>query len=113
MMCRLSQDVDLTFLEGRTLKEIVGDEYQVRIIFDDQVEISLECDCEVNGTVFPLAKASDALVTMVGRKVKSSNHTGQGGVRIAFTSGGEVVFLDGNQEYESYNITWRSGTIVV
>jgi len=112
-MYGLSQDIDLTFLKGRTLEEVVGDEYQVRIIFDDHVKISLECDCEVNGAVLPLDSVSDALATMVGRVVKSSEHTGQGGVRITFTSGGEVVFLDGNHEYESYNITWKSGTIVV
>jgi len=109
----LSQDIDLTFLEGRTLKEVVGNEHQVRIIFDDHVEISLECDCEVDGTILPLSKIPEALATMVGKEVEYSDYTRQGGVRITFASGMEVVFLDGNEEYESYNITWESGTIVV
>lgn len=109
----LSTDVDLTFLNGRTLTSVHGDEYQVRLVFDDDVEASLECDCQVNGVLAPIGEVSDALASLVGKRVLAATHAGNGGVRLAFGPEDEVVLLDSSEEYESYTITSKSGTIVV
>ncbi|NVB41873.1 hypothetical protein G6O69_28835 [Pseudenhygromyxa sp. WMMC2535] len=109
----LSIDTDLAFLVGRNLQAIAGDDYQMRLVFDEGVEITLECDCEIDGTRTPLPAQAQALSPFVGCSIRSHEHGGDGSVRLVFDRLGELTLLDANKEFESYNISWKGGTIVV
>lgn len=112
-MHRLSTDTDLSFLVGRTFQEIAGDNYQVRLVFDEGVEIALECECEVDGVRTPLGAQEQVLSPFVGRSIRDFEHCGDGRVRLSFDPLGVLTLLDSGKEFESYNITWKGGTIVV
>jgi hypothetical protein len=109
----LSIDTDLNFLIGRTLEEVGGDDYQLSLVFNDDVRIATECDCDVNGAQLPLSEVAPALSPFVGHAIRTWEHAGHGGVRLFFDDGGVLTLLDANEDAESYNITWPGGTIVV
>lgn len=112
-MFGLSPEIDLAFLVGRSVREVHADAYQVRIVFDEGLEIAIECECEVDGAVLSLEDLGPALSSFVGRSVQKAEHRGSGSVLLTFDLGRSLALLDANEQYESYNITWKGGSIVV
>lgn len=112
-MYGLSTEIDLAFLVGHTLHEVHPGAYQVRMVFDRDLEIAIECECRVDGAMRSLDELAAALSPFVGRSVQQAEHRGNGSLQLAFELSGVLTLLDGNGQFESYNITWSGGSIVV
>lgn len=112
-MYGLSTEIDLAFLVGHTLREVHPGAYQVRMVFDRDLEIAIECECRVDGAMRSLEDLAAALSPFVGRSVKEAEHRGNGSLHLTFELGGALTLLDGNEQFESYNISWNGGSIVV
>jgi hypothetical protein len=118
-MYGLNKNIDLTFLKGRELIQIVIGIYQIIFHFDEEVKISAEAKFEhvskEESCVWrPEAPAlATSAVKLLGSTVQSVDWQEDGTLKLAFSNGDQLIVYDSSSEYESYAITCPGRTIVV
>jgi len=118
-MYGLPTNMDLSFLLGKELIQVCIGTFQSILRCGGGACSSLECEYRVfrmsgdgDGTSAPCSSA-DGLTAILGRKIVGVTNNGGGELAITFSNDSVLVIYDTNTEYESYQISDRTCTIVV
>jgi hypothetical protein len=107
----LPDGVDLTFLTARRLEQLCLGEYQVQLVFDDDVSIDLEGEFSLNGARGGVA-AAHLLHVLLGGSVTIAERSGAGDLMLKIGAH-ELIVHDSNGSYESYTLHKGTEVIVV
>jgi hypothetical protein len=118
MLWPLKQDVDLSFIMGRELNQVAIGLYQVQFHFDDTVTVSVEdsftyerLDRKDSWKAGQLNVAG-LTAELVGSVVKDVRANGSE-LELTFANGHRLLIWAEPSPYESYQISYRGGLIVV
>ena len=115
----LPKNKDLTFLLGKELIQVCVGLHQKIIRFDGETSITLECEYKVlnvevdEGEVSTSCSGTAKLLKILGSRITGVTNEGSGELSIAFSNGSVLVVYDSNSEYESYQLSDPTQTIVV
>ena len=116
----LPADLDLSPLIGREVGFVGFGQHQVQLGFDgDNVHISIESDYAVRGRDgreqrFVAARDGAApLVALLGSTVAAASGSTDGTLTVAFTSGATLTIYESDDPYESYQLHFGEGLIIV
>ncbi len=117
----LKKEIDLRFLIGRELIQVVIGLYQASFRFDKDIAISVEgefiyFDGQAEWTWRSDADAAQIAartVSLLGATIQSFDGQENGTLSLVFSNGQRLTVLDSSKEYESYDITRPGQTIVV
>jgi hypothetical protein len=109
-MYGLPDDVDLTFLAGRSLEGVRFSLHRIQLDFDGNVWIEVEGDLSLNGRM--VREEPGALRELLEHAVEAVSREGDGDLVLKFGSNSLRV-LDSNSAYESYTIGRAGSQIVV
>jgi len=120
-MYGLNNEIDLSFLAGRELIQLAIGVYQIQFGFDEDVRISVESEFRYfdgqsestwrpePGSPLVAARA----VALLGASIETFESNADGTLTLAFSNKHRLTILDSSREYESYDITRPSQTIIV
>ena len=118
-MYGLSKNVDLSFLSGVELQQVCIGRNEVILNFDQDVRItvlsSLAVSCE-RGT--PPTRYDDVVIggsmvlPLLHDAVSEAEATDEGGLLLAFASGGTIIVFDDSDQYESFWIAHGKEQII-
>jgi len=117
----LGRDIDLSFLKGRLVEQVVIGVYQIAFGFDEDVRISVEgqfdyFDGQRKWVWKPESGGSQIAaktVTLLGSTIMRFESQANGTLELFFSNGCKLTILDSSKEFESYDITRPGQTIVV
>jgi hypothetical protein len=109
-MYGLPDDVDLSFLVGRTLEGVRFSLHRIQLDFDGNVWIEVEGDLSLNGKM--AREDPGVLRELLEHAVDMASREGDGDLVLKFGSN-SLRILDSNSAYESYTIGREGSQIVV
>lgn len=113
-MYGLESSTDLTFLIGKELTQISYGLYQLILRLDPDVTISIESGVRLQAArVDGAPKQAAALSAMLGACIVHIENLGQGQLLLRFSNNQEIVLLDGNDDAESYTVSYGASAFVV
>lgn len=111
-MYGLSSEIDLGFLVGREVLQVVVGAFQVIVHFDSDVSLSIEGDCQVSGSTFGSGiDAGRQLLGLIGKSVTAASAINERHLELKFED--EVLRVLDDERGESFTITSPGNTIVV
>ena len=117
-MYGLPEDEDLSFLLGKELLQVCGGLHETILNFNEGTSITLQCEYALHGAddksdaVAQLA-ASRRLLDLLGFRIAKVSNVGKGSLAVTFSDGSVLSIHDSNSQYESYEISDPTKTIVV
>jgi hypothetical protein len=117
-MFGLAKEKELDFLLGVELLQICFGTHQVILKFENDVEVSLECDCQVIPkqlhwlAAYEMPAAANIL-GLLGQKIVETSNFGDGELAWKFSGGNTLLVRDSNEAAESYQIMSRDQRIIV
>jgi hypothetical protein len=128
-MYELDRGTDLGFLVGLTLIQVGVGEFQISLQFHENVTISIEeaVECKTaasvsrwgyneNWTGSPEGKdirAVISLLSLLGKMTTAFRRVGKSGLALIFEGGSSIEVFGESTNYESYQINYPGGMIVV
>ena len=120
-MYGLKRDLDLNFLKGLELTQILVSLFSVRFGFDKDVTINVTgefryFDGQAEWVWNPEPGKSDTAsrtLDLLDRTVENLEWHEDGTLRLSFANGHRLTMLDNSREHESYEITWPGQKIIV
>ena len=118
-MYGLPQDFDFSIFSGRVLEQVCFREYQIALLFDQDVSVTVEGTFahlapdgtrQPGTTEFPVVASS--AMALVGRRISVAKGTGDGTLSLLFDNGEQFVCYD-TPGYESYHVVVRGKTTIV
>lgn len=104
-------DLDLSRFHGATLLEIAVGAFQVRLRFEQPLEVAIEGDWEVHERDGAISSSIDRLRTVVGKSVISTEVRAPRSIVLDFDGGTRVEIYDSAEHYESFSI--EPGPVIV
>lgn len=110
-------DIDLSFLHGKRLQSVSITQFQLQLLFDDQVRLSIE-------SVYRIDKDGSALsydeirggaaevVALLDMVVTNAYRLDEGAIRIEFGDSRALEVVDDSVQYESFQI-WNGDVVIV
>lgn len=117
-MYRIPASERFDFMRGRVLEELRLGRFQVSLVFDRSLVLSLECDFDhfphtdvKHGADYALRGAT--LATLLGSSVTAVDRENDRSLLLAFSNGEALRVRDSNDNCESFNIVAPGRHIVV
>ena len=118
-MYGLPKDSDLSFLLGKELIQICLGLHERMLHFYEDITITLECEVKVSnlkddgGEACASCPGDAELLKILGSRITGVTNKGGGELALTFSNGSILMMFDSNSDYESYQISGPTGTIIV
>jgi len=117
-MYGLDANQTFEFLEGGRLVQLCVGENELIFRFEGDVTLVVESDLrlhdgEKDHLCSSSVEAARAALGLVGDRIKSAHSLPPGTLRLEFDSARWIEIYDSSSEFESYQLTWQHGAIVV
>ncbi len=119
-MYGLPSDIDLSFFCGTTLSEVrVTTNDMILTLDEGDVELHIESPIRcaypdgMDRRYDSLPEAASTVAILLAQTVVSAEGDTDGTLNLGFSGGGHLYVYDDSDHYESYNISYGEGTIVV
>jgi len=119
-MYGLDESEDLSFMLGKELQQVAVGQYQVILHFTDDLGIYIGSGCRwINTDQESVEMSGDSpeltknLVFLLGQKIEKTENLGEGTLQLTFSEGSQLLLFDDLENYESYQIWWKDGEIIV
>lgn len=110
----LSSPTDLRFFQGREVERIGVGQFQASVHFDGDLTLTIEGQCRLDRVeCAPGAGAGKHLLAVLGLVVASASCVDERHLALRFDNGTELLVLEDDDPFESFNITGPAIHIVV
>lgn len=109
-MYPLEKNIDLSFLIGRTLRQVCVESHQVLLNFDQDLTITVEEDCLLSiGADLKAISAnnpmeSKELALLLDQKIEQAKPVDEANLLLEFSGARHLTLLGASDKYECYSI---------